>query len=226
MDLLKLITTAGLVMAMSSPLTLTPDDFAATSYISVIPEDVKSNMLGKTIKEDSVVLLDDLRYLKIAYWGYDDEEHVGELIVNKLVADEVLEIFAELYDARYPIEKMCLPDEYGGNDEESMQDNNTSAFNDRPISKKSLSYHQFGLAIDVNPLYNPYYNAKSKLVQPKAGKPYLDRTAEVAQYIRKDDICYNAFLSRGWSWGGDWTNPKDYQHFEKTTVIDIKALAR
>jgi hypothetical protein len=33
--------------------------------------------------------------------------------------------------------------------------------------------------------------------------------------IVKDDLCYKAFTSRGWTWGGDWKYEKDYQHFQK-----------
>ena len=192
-------------------------------YAIPVPVDVQADMMGKIIYPNSLMTFEDLRYLRISYWGYDDAVHFGEMVVHSLVADEVLQIFEELFDNRFPIERMVLPDLYDGNDEYSMRDNNTSAFNDRPISATARSYHQFGLAIDINPLYNPYYNPATGSLLPSTAREYLHRDLDVKGGIRKGDICYEIFAKYGWTWGGDYRTLKDYQHFEKTTVIDIRS---
>ncbi len=211
--------------------------------------------------DPTVISYDELRYLTVLHHGYDGFVHIGELIVNACVADEVLQIFKELYLMGYPIEKMRVMSCYGGSDELSMEDNNSSAFNFRymtdggqifkelylmgyPIEKMrvmscyggsdelsmednnssafnfrymtdggNLSYHAYGLAIDLNPKVNPYI--KEELVLPVNGKEYVNRNQCVLGMIKKDDAVYQLFKRYGWTWGGDWTSLKDYQHFEK-----------
>ena len=103
----------------------------------------------------------------------------------------------------------------------SMAANNTSSFNYRPIDDGSgrLSLHSYGLAIDINPLYNPYVREMSgkQVTSPEEGSRYADRSLDNEYYIKKGDIVYEAFISRGFTWGGDWKNSKDYQHFQKKT---------
>ncbi len=104
------------------------------------------------------VSLQDLVYLQLDHWGFDNRIHQGELIVHKLLAQKVLDIFAQLYEIKFPIEKMRLIEEYNANDELSMLDNNSSAFNCREITQKPgyFSQHSYGYAIDINPVFNPY----------------------------------------------------------------------
>lgn len=192
-----------------------PDMF----LIENIGQDIKARINGKSYGRDCTVPYEELRYVKVLYWGFDNQPHEGELIVNKVIAEDIVDIFKELYENKYPIEKMVLVDEYNADDNASMADNNTSAFNFRFIDNgsKKLSKHSYGLAIDINPLYNPYVrtvNGKT-VVSPENGAEYADRTTDCPYYIMKDDICYKAFTGRGFSWGGDWKNSKDYQHFEK-----------
>ena len=100
-----------------------------------------------------------------------------------------------------------------------MEANNTSAFNFRTVEgSTTLSNHAYGLAIDINPKYNPYVKVSNgtTVVYPDNAAEYADRSVDCDYYINRDDICYQAFVSRGFTWGGDWTTVKDYQHFEKT----------
>lgn len=180
-------------------------------------EEIKTRITGISFKENDVISYDDLRYIRVLHYGFDDEIYIGELIVNKAISNYIVDIFHELFQEKYPIEKMVLIDNYNGDDELSMKDNNTSAFNYRPVTgSSSLSKHSMGLAIDINPLYNPYVKEKSgtTTILPKDGKPYADRAQENKYYIRKEDTCYQAFVSRGFTWGGNWNSLKDYQHFE------------
>ncbi|WP_053956769.1 M15 family metallopeptidase [Inediibacterium massiliense] len=184
-----------------------------------LPEEIKQKIQGVSWKKNPYISLDDLAYARVCYVGFDNQDHQGELIVHKKVAKEVVEIFEELYKSKFPIEKIKLIDEYGASDELSMADNNTSAFCFREVTgnNKNLSKHSYGIAIDINPIQNPYI--KGKKVAPLQGKQYMNRLHIQKGMIVKDDICYKAFKNRGWTWGGEWKSLKDYQHFEKNISL-------
>lgn len=159
----------------------------------------------------------DLRYIRLLYVDFGGATKEGELIVHRKLAREVTEIFFALYEAEYPLASVRLVDDYGepGDDNLSMADNNTSGFNYRRVTGSStLSRHSYGAAIDINPLYNPYINGER--VSPPDGAKYVDRSLDFPGKIDHDDLCYQLFTDRGWSWGGDWKGDKDYQHFSKS----------
>lgn len=186
---------------------------------SMITDEIYERINGCSYVENENIALEDLRYLQVLHVGFDGEEYVGELIVNKAVAEDILDIMYELYVNKYPIERMALVDEYGGDDEKSMQANNTSAFNYRTVEgSSSLSKHSYGMAIDINPLYNPCvrtYSDGSSQSFPEGSDIYADRSRDFAYKIDKNDLCYKLFTERGFRWGGDWNSLKDYQHFDK-----------
>lgn len=187
-------------------------------YISEIPDDIFARMQGKSYKEDCTVPREDLRYVHVRHMGFDGEAKDGELVVNKAIADDVLAIFEELYKADYPIEKVRLVDEYDADDEASMSDNNSSAFNFRFISHTTrISKHGLGMAVDINTRYNPYVKTvDGKLsIEPANGADYVDRSKDFPHKIDHEDLCYKLFKEHGFTWGGDWTHSKDYQHFER-----------
>ena len=156
-----------------------------------------------------------LRLVHILHRNFAGQVQVGEIICSLSAASDLLAIFRELFDAGYPIEKVFLIDEYGGDDEKSMADNNTCCFNFRlKTGVNQLSMHAYGMAVDVNPLYNPY--VKGARVEPASAARYANRGLACPYYIRKGDACHRAFTSRGWKWGGSWLSSQDYQHFEKT----------
>lgn len=186
-------------------------------YIEPIPDDIFEKMQGKSYKENCTVPREELRYLHILHVGFDNNTHEGELIVNKRIAEDVLDIFKELYKAGYQIEKVRLIDEYNAEDELSMRDNNSSAFNFRYISySTTLSKHAMGLAVDINTLYNPYIKqVDGRLnIEPANAVNYVDRNRAFPHKIDHDDLCYKLFTRYGFEWGGDWEDSKDYQHFE------------
>ena len=165
-------------------------------------------------EDTDVITPGDFRYVHVLHIGADGNVHGGELIVNKKIAEDITDIFIKLYEAGYRIEKIKLIDEYNGDDDLSVQDNNTSSFNFRFVAgSKHLSKHSLGMAIDINPLYNPY------IVNGKVadwGAPYTDRTKDFPYKMTKDDLCVKLFKQHGFKWGGDcWKNTLDYQHFEK-----------
>lgn len=181
---------------------------------SPLSEEVIERIMNVSYKENNEIKLEDLAYVQVSHWGFDDKEYIGEIIVNEKIADQIVEIFRELHEAKFPIEKIRLIDEYNAEDDLSMLDNNSSAFCYREIagSQGKLSNHSYGVAIDINPVQNPY--VKNKIILPESGKEFLDRRDIRKGMIVEGDACYNAFKSRGWTWGGDWDSLKDYQHFE------------
>jgi len=187
-------------------------------YYESIPNSIKEEMINNSYKENDYITFDDLSLVHILYKGFDDKIHKGELIVNKKIASDIVEIFKVLYENNYKIESVERIDKYNGDDNLSMKNNNTSAFNYRNIEgTNTLSNHSYGLALDLNPLYNPYvYESNGNLiVSPIEGVKYIDRTLEFPYKIDKNDLAYKEFTKRGFTWGGDWLNKKDYQHFEK-----------
>lgn len=175
---------------------------------------------ANTSTEDSLAIsYDELRYVHILHYDFDGKLAEGELICNEAIAEDLVKIFFELYRNEYQLEKVRLIDEYDGDDTASMLDNNTSCFNYRTVAgSSSLSKHALGLAIDINPFYNPYitYNDDgSENVSPEGSEAYADRAASFPYKIDENDLCYKLFTSYGFTWGGNWNSCKDYQHFQK-----------
>lgn len=155
---------------------------------------------------------DALRLVTVTYVGFDGRPATGELVVNATVVDAVVAAFGDLYSARFPINKMITMDAYGGDDEASGADDNTSGFNCRNVlGTDRWSQHAYGLAIDLNPLENPYLVGGEVL--PPAGSAYLDRTDIRPGMIVEGDVVFEAFTSRGFEWGGYFRDTPDYQHF-------------
>ncbi len=158
-----------------------------------------------------------LRRLRVGYWGFDGKSRVGTLVVNRSAVGPSTVVFRRLYRARFPIRRMRPIDAYGGNDERSLAADNTAAFNCRYAvgpGPKRWSVHAYGLAIDVNPVENPYL--ESGRVHPRAGRAYLDRRNVRPGMAVRGGLLVSAFASVGWQWGGRWTGTPDYQHFSAT----------
>lgn len=178
-----------------------------------LPDNIRESVSRCSWTPHSPASLEALSYLQITYLDFSGKTKVGELIIHTELAQEVLDIFGELYRAQYPIAQIQRIESYDGDDQKSMEDNNTYGYNTRMIQGiQRLSLHSYGSAVDINPLQNPYIvNGKA---YPEKTENYLDRRNNRRGMIRPGDACYNAFVSRGWVWGGDWDSP-DYQHFEK-----------
>lgn len=191
--------------------------------IDTLSDSVLKRMRGHSLKPGARVDVKELRYLRMLHRGIDGTTRKGEMVCNKAIASDLVDIFLELYKANYKIENMRLVDDYGADDEVSMSHNNTSCFNYRQTSAhKTLSKHSRGMAIDVNPLYNPCLHvsdSKAGQVEPKGGKAYARGRERIkntpVRLINTSDLCYRLFLKHGFRWGGAWRSLKDYQHFEK-----------
>jgi hypothetical protein len=158
----------------------------------------------------------DLRAVRLSYWGFDGRAHEGTLVVHRRVASDVVAVFRRLYQARFPIRRMQPVSAFRGSDDASMAADNTSAFNCRRAvgsATGSWSTHAYGLAVDVNPVENPY--VLGSRVLPPAGRRFLDRERARPGLAMPGSVVVKAFASRGWAWGGRWSVP-DYQHFSTT----------
>ena len=188
-------------------------------YYEPLSDEMINKIYGISYKADCPVPYEDLRYVHILHINFNNEIMEGELICHRDVAQDMVEIFYELYVQNYQIEKVRLIDEYGADDKLSMIDNNTSCFNYRTVEgTNSISKHGLGVAIDINPFYNPYVtknNDGTDYISPPGSESFVDRNKDFAHTITEDDLCYQLFTEHGFLWGGHWKYTKDYQHFYK-----------
>lgn len=184
-----------------------------------ISDEIFARIYGKSYKTNCTVPREDLRYLKLMHKDLGGKILSGEMICAKEIAGELIEIFRQLFAAGYPIEKIRLIDEYGADDELSMRDNNSSCFNFRFVSHTTrISRHGYGMAVDINPRYNPYIKFVDgvKSIEPSNGVDFEDRAKDFPYKIVEGDLCHKLFAERGFLWGGNcWDDALDYQHFFK-----------
>jgi hypothetical protein len=182
--------------------------------VEPLPTSLRRTMTGSSWRSGCPVGLDDLRLLTLTHHTFDDEVRWGHLVVHRTVAGDVADAFGRVHDAGFPIERMRIVDRYGADDDRSMADNNTHAFNCRRITGgSSWSKHSYGWALDINPVQNPY--VRGDTVLPRAGRAYLDRDDVRPGMIVRPGPVVAAFDAIGWTWGGDWQSLKDYQHVER-----------
>lgn len=186
-------------------------------------DSVYNRIYGQSYVDNDNIDLSDLRYLKMLHVNFDGDYQVGEMIVNELVVSDVLDIFQTLCEEGYEIYSMHLIDDYWAGDPDdsdwySIEANNTSCFCYRTATGSgNLSKHALGRAIDINPQQNPYVTYDSD-----GSAHYSHDNASAFVYDRYDgdhmittsDRAYELFINYGWTWGGSWSSPKDYQHFQ------------
>ena len=155
-----------------------------------------------------------LRALQLSYWGFDGQAHTGSMVVNTSVVSSIIDVFATLYNARFPISEMVPVSAYGGDDNAAAAADDTSGFNCRlavASGPPQWSMHAYGEAVDVNDVQNPYVDGST--VIPPAGAAYLDRGDVRPGMALTGGTLVQAFAAAGWYWGGDWMGTRDYQHF-------------
>jgi hypothetical protein len=180
-----------------------------------VPDAIWAQMEGVSWKPGCPVGgREELALLHIRHFKPDGSVGMGEMVVARRVADTVLSAFGDIYKARFPVDRMDRVDKYGGKDGDSMRANNTSALNCRNIAGTTRwSQHSYGLAIDLNPLWNPW--VRGTKVDPREGAPWADRSNVRPGMTVPGGPAVTAFTSRGWGWGGTWRSTKDYQHFSE-----------
>ena len=154
-------------------------------------------------------ILDNQVLIDVVYWGFDGELHQGWVVADARVVNDLLLVFSQMFLLEFPMESVIPICEFGWDDDVSMECNNTSAFNYRCVpGTERLSNHSYGLAIDINPVQNPYYAGGR--VSPEGA--FYDASVPGTLYDGHPVVIL--FKSLGWRWGGDWSEP-DYQHFDK-----------
>ena len=208
-----------ILLTLIFSLTLLYADYK--SNISKITPEIKQRMIkGNSWRKGCPVSLENLRYLRMTYKDFRGTDMTGELIIHKDVSTEVTQIFEALYEVDYPIHKMKLVSDYKGNDWQSIEADNTSAFNCRNATgSKKWSKHSYGKAIDINPIENPYISRRG-YISHKESLVYKKRVHKNDTYADKaillpNDEAVKIFKKYNWKWGGDWSAVKDYQHFSK-----------
>lgn len=205
-------TASGGSSAPSGSSPAKPSPAAFQSEIKKITD--PASTLKYSWKKGCPVPVSGLRMIQMTYWGMDDKPHPdGRLVVNAKAAEKLVKVFRKLYDMHYPIKRMEPVDAYKGSDWQSIEADNTSAFNCRPATGSSTwSQHAFGLAVDLNPCENPYVTASGE-VDHKDCVKFKNRKSRAPGVIHAGDKVVRAFASIGWGWGGEWNGTKDYQHF-------------
>lgn len=161
------------------------------------------------------VTVEELRYVTVSHWGFDQRFHTGELIVNATIAEDIVEVFRVLHQARFPIEQMRVITKEEIDAHPTGDWNDTTSFVCRPaVGSTNWSQHAYGLAVDINPFHNPYL--KGDLVLPELASAYLDREDERPGMVFEGDVVFEAFREIGFSWGGNWRSLKDWMHFSQS----------
>ena len=186
------------------------------SSARVLDAPTRAAMTGVTWHVGCPVPLGDLRALTLSYWGFDGLAHVGHLVVHRDAVVSITRVFATLFAARFPIDKTVPIEAYGGDDDASTKDNNTSTFNCRPAfgATTGFSQHALGRAVDINPVQNPYVRSDGTTLDPYAQR-FADRSlvANEPGVITISGTVVRAFAAQHWGWGGRFRSVKDYQHF-------------
>ncbi|MGH3133127.1 MAG: M15 family metallopeptidase [Gaiellaceae bacterium] len=202
-------------LALASTLGAAPSSPGKKGFrgtISRIDAAQAKRMTGVSWRPGCPVPLRDLRLLQLSYRRFDGRPRTGRLIVHVDVARDLVSVFRKLYRQRVPIRRMVPVDAYGGSDFDSIEADNTSAFNCRLVEgTRRWSEHAYGRAIDVNPIENPYVSGGR--TSHRASLPYVDRSRRRAGMAYEGGTLVRAFDAIGWGWGGRWTSIKDYQHF-------------
>jgi len=209
--------TGALGTPTPSPTTSPSPGFVGS--VRWIDQRLRDTLIGRNWHPGCPVPIRDLRLVTVSYWTFGGRVKQGPLIINETVADDVLSVFHQLFDAGFPIQKIALAQAWrppSPSDWFSTQ-NVSASFSCRPVTGQTsgFSQHAYGWAIDINPTQNPYVTGDGQVLR-KACLPYLDRTQHLQGMIHRHDAVVRAFTAIGWGWGGDWHSLKDYMHLSLT----------
>jgi peptidoglycan L-alanyl-D-glutamate endopeptidase CwlK len=158
-------------------------------------------------------IFERLVVIPVSFCSFGDGIGEGSVVIDRELADDIKELFERMFREKFSLQSVIPVSDvrFGWDDEQSMRANNTSAFNYRAIAGVAkLSNHARGRAIDINPFLNP--EIRGGVVRPQGAAYDPSRRGT----ITADSFIVSFLKERGWTWGGDWTSLKDYQHFEKS----------
>ncbi|PCJ26965.1 MAG: hypothetical protein COA94_04640 [Rickettsiales bacterium] len=186
--------------------------------INDIPESIAASMRSKAVwTPECPVPIEHLKLIEISHYDFAGDIKEGQMIVLDKISESVIKIFTELFARSLQVHSIKLMDEFNGDDNLSMAANNSSSFNFRKIEGSTLlSMHSYGLAIDINPVQNPFImideDTHNVRVLPKKSSMFLNRSNQRAGMA---EPIIEIFKKHGLSvWGGNWNNPIDYHHFQ------------
>lgn len=189
-----------------------PDDDTFSYTITTASDEV---LQRSTWRDTCPISADDLVYVTVTFYGFDQVTHVGELLLHRDVADDIVTVFETLHDAQFPIEEMRIISHDDLAREPTGDGNVTTGFVCRSVvSGNAWSQHAYGRGLDINPFHNPYLRGQK--VIPELAGAYLDRNNVRPGMIVANDVVVQAFAAIGWPWGGDWSSAKDWMHFSST----------
>ena len=224
----KLATLCSIIALITMLLSAPSHGAAAFMSQPISPEMLEAMERGNTWSKEALVPADRLRLLTITHWNFESQEQVGQMIVLDTCEDSVLSIFKALHHKKFPIHQIKPMHYYNGDDKAALNDNNSSCYIDRNIiggTKKSL--HAYGLAIDINPIQNPFVTMDSDCgvatYDPQTGLAYanrLDQRLGKPQRRGMAEEVIDIFAAHGFYWwGGYWDTPIDYQHFQIHSML-------
>jgi len=223
-----------LLFCLSTALPAMAGDAVTASIVQPDAASCTAMQAAGVLRAHSPVPCNRLRRVQFSYVDFDGRRHDdGEIVVLDAAAPHVRAIFDALLQRRFPLAHARAMMHYRGDDEAAMRDNNTSAFNDRAITGGSApSLHAYGLAIDINPVQNPYVEIAgdgNARFHPAAGSRYANRAAvrpgKPTRAGMAEDVV-ELFAQHGFTtWGGDWDAPIDYQHFQVSRTLAQKLAA-
>lgn len=222
MNIKLVLSMLGILAVLNIPQTgyaIRTENQTQQAYVQNISSALRNQMQKTTWHQGCPISIADLRLVVTPYWGFDQQAHTGQLIVSKKVASQVAAIFQKLYLAHFSIHSMQPIEYFNGNDDISTAADNTSAFNCRPVTgnARRFSLHSYGLAIDINPLENPY--VIGQYFSPKDAAAFLNRQQKQKGMIFENSLVTQLFKHQGWRWGGEFHDLKDFQHMDDPQLI-------
>jgi D-alanyl-D-alanine carboxypeptidase len=177
----------------------------------------RAQLSGEFWRGGCPVSLTGLRLLQVSYRDFNGNVRRGELVVNRRAAAPLAKVFRELYRLAFPIRHLSFSETYGPKSGRPVDRDISGSFECRRAVPSpcgsgtgNWSNHAYGLAVDINPIENPYTGCGR--TRERASAPYLNRSKLRRGMVTPAVV--RAFRSIGWGWGGSWTgSTKDYMHF-------------
>jgi hypothetical protein len=205
--------------AAFAPLWTLGQTSVGNPQITSLSPDTRVAMTGKAWNPGCPISLNDLAAIQVTYFGFDHVTHKGILVMNKRFAGEAEQIFQELYAIRFPINRVDPYENYKPGGENAEKDVTVGFYCRRAQDAPTeWSGHAYGIAIDLNPLENPFRDAKDGWWPKQAAASAVrdDANGKVSPNVE----AFRIFARHGWAWGGFYTGEPDYMHFYKVTYGD------
>jgi len=155
-------------------------------------------------------IIDQLKLISVRYYSTDHKIHQGQVLTNIKIADKLELMFKFMLNERFPIAHAIPVVNYNWDDEVSMEANNTYSFCYRDVS---FSKHARGMAIDINPYFNPVRwkeGYENRLNKPVGA--HFDPSIPGTFYKQHPVVL--EFMKLGFYWGHNFSTKHDDHHFE------------